>query len=207
MYFRYLLFFIHKFFPSAIYIFEREISISVTAILESLLAEVWHKETKADLIVFVWVIILSIGTILVSYIWSGLARIWLGLKEPTLEESKILLVYKVLSENPMDKLFFESLLHSHPLMLSLDSRKIYVGAVTSLGELNESNGMDQDISIAPLMSGYRDKDTLKVNFVTYYKAVGTDLEIVIRQDQIHTATRFDFDAYNKLNPSDQLDLK
>ena len=82
-----------------------------------------------------------------------------------------------------------------------------LGAVTSLGELNESNGMDQDISIAPLMSGYRDKDTLKVNFVTYYKAVGTDLEIVIRQDQIHTATRFDFDAYNKLNPSDQLDLK
>lgn len=105
----------------------------------------------------------------------------------------------------MDKLFFESWLHSKPIMLSLDSRKIYVGIVTSLGELNESNGMDQDIAIVPLMSGYREENTLKIKFVTYYKTIDTDLNTVIRQDLIQTATQFDFNAYNKLNPGDPLE--
>ncbi len=51
------------------------------------------------------------------------------------------------------------------------------------------------------MSGYRNKDTLKVDFTTYYEVVDTDLYIVIRQDQILSASWFDFGIYKKLNPS------
>lgn len=195
---------IYEFAPSSIYFCGREITVSVTPILKSLLTEVWQEETKADLIAFIWIMILSIVTILVSYIWTFLAWIWVRIKQCPFEKYEIFLIYKVLSENPMEKLFFESWLDSKPIMLSLDSRKIYVGIVTSLGELSESNGMDQDISIVPLMSGYRDENTLKIKFVTYYKTIDTDLNTVIRQELIQTATHFDFKAYNKLNPSDQL---
>lgn len=192
---------IHKFVPSSIYVGELEIPINIAAILKSLLSEVWHKETKEDVIAFVWIIVISLGTILVSFLWSFFSRIGLRWKAGTLEASKILIMSKVLRDNPMDKLFFESYLYSRPLLLSLDSRKIYIGTVISLGELNESDGMDHEISLIPIMSGYRNKDTLRVDFTTYYEVVDTDLYIVIRQDQILSASWFDFGIYKKLNPS------
>lgn len=193
-------FLIHKLTPSSIYICGWEIPMNVIAISESLLSGVWFEKTKTDLIKFVWVIIFSLGTMVVAYLWAFFSRIMLSLKAGNLENSKILLISKVLSDNPMDKLFFESSLHSRPLLLSLDSGKVYIGTINSLGELNESDGMDQDISLIPIMSGYRKKDTLEVNFTTYYEAIDTDLNIVIRQDQILSASWFDFDVYKKLNP-------
>ncbi|SDX14988.1 hypothetical protein [Nitrosomonas communis] len=173
---------------------------NVIAISESLLSGIWVEKTKAELNTFIWVIIFSLGTISVSYLCSFFSRIILTLKAGTLENSKILLMSKVLSDNPMDKLFFESYLHSRPLLLSLDSGKVYIGTINSLGELNEINGLDQDISLIPIMSGYRNKDTLEVNFTTYYEAINSDLNIIIPQDQILTASWFDFDVYKKLNP-------
>jgi hypothetical protein len=38
-------------------------------------------------------------------------------------------------------------------MISLEDRKVYVGKVIDMGEPTETNGIDQDISIMPLMSG------------------------------------------------------
>ncbi|HMV13103.1 MAG TPA: hypothetical protein PKD88_08285 [Nitrosomonas sp.] len=66
-------------------------------------------------------------------------------------------------------------------------------------EINESSGLDKEISLIPIMSGYRDKDTFEVSLTTYYEAIDTDLDIVIRQDKILTASWFDFDVYKKLN--------
>jgi hypothetical protein len=185
-----LVFLIHKFVPSSIFIF---------TLLEPLLSGIWLEKTKADLVTFAWIILFSLGTILISFLWSFFSKIKLKFKAGTLENSRIVLMSKVLSDNPMDKLFFESYLYSRPLLLSLDSGKVYVGTINSLGELNESDGMDQDISLIPIMSGYRNKDTLEVNFTTYYEAINTDLNIVIRQQQILTASWFDFDVYKKLN--------
>ena len=85
-------------------------------------------------------------------------------------------------------------------MLTMDDRKVYVGKVISLGEPSETSGMDQDVSIMPLMSGYRDKDTLKVTFTTYYEEVDADIYLSLRQDAIVSATEFDFQAYLKWNP-------
>jgi hypothetical protein len=84
-------------------------------------------------------------------------------------------------------------------MLTLSDRKVYVGKVISLGEPTETNGMDQDISIIPLMSGHRDKDTLKLEFDTHYSEVESDIYLSLRQDSILSATPFDFKAYETWN--------
>jgi hypothetical protein len=47
----------------------------------------------------------------------------------------------------MDKLLFESDLYSRTLMFSLECGKVYVGTISSLGEPNETKGMDQEISL------------------------------------------------------------
>ncbi|VVP82791.1 hypothetical protein PS910_02115 [Pseudomonas fluorescens] len=56
-------------------------------------------------------------------------------------------------------------------MFSMDDRKVYVGRVSSIGDLHEAGSMDEDFEIVPVMSGFRDKDTLKVTYTTDYSAV------------------------------------
>lgn len=85
-------------------------------------------------------------------------------------------------------------------MLTMDDRKVYVGKIIQLGEPSETSGMDQDIVILPVMSGYRDKDNLKVVFTTYYKDVDKELELCLRQESIVSATEFSDDAYKIWNP-------
>ncbi len=76
------------------------------------------------------------------------------------------------------------LINSRPLLLTLESRKIYIRTINSLGEPNESEGMDQEISLIPVMSGCRDKENLTVRFTAFYDSVDSDLNIIIRQDQV-----------------------
>ncbi|HBK1079010.1 TPA: hypothetical protein H2C36_003192 [Salmonella enterica] len=68
-----------------------------------------------------------------------------------------------------------------------------------MGEPNESEGMDQEISILPHISGYRDKDNLTVNFTTQYENIDTKVEIkvTLRQELIESVSRFDFDVYQQ----------
>lgn len=52
----------------------------------------------------------------------------------------------------------------------------------------------------PLMSGYREKDNLKVEFTTFYEEVDADIYLSLRQEAILSATEFDFTAYQRWNP-------
>lgn len=58
-----------------------------------------------------------------------------------------------------------------------------------MGEPNETQGADQEIAIKPVMSGYRDKDTLTVTFTTQYREVGADVTLILRQEEIISATK------------------
>jgi hypothetical protein len=82
----------------------------------------------------------------------------------------------------------------------MSDRKVYVGTVVSMGEPTETSGMDQDILIIPVLSGWRDKDTLKVCFSTFYADANKDLILTLRQEEIVSATEFDFDSYHMWNP-------
>ncbi len=190
---------LNKMIPILFSFFEWDFSISILALVKILLTEVAHSESEQGLTQFSWVIIISVGSILYSYAWSSVSKFLLRFKAGTSDKSRILLMSNALSDSPLDKILFESYINSSPLLLTLGSRKVYVGTINSLGEPNESEGMDQEISIIPLMSGYRSKETLEVKFTTYYDAIGADLKIVIRQEQILSATLFSFEVYEKFN--------
>jgi hypothetical protein len=111
-------------------------------------------------------------------------------------EAKLFIISNLLNDSPLDRLLFNLSLDKKALvMLTLSDRKVYVGKVISLGEPNESEGPDQEITISPVVSGYRDKDNLCVTFTTNYQNGSSDLALVIRQDMITHASEFSFEVY------------
>ncbi|EEB1830034.1 hypothetical protein DBA53_22190, partial [Salmonella enterica subsp. enterica serovar Typhimurium] len=114
-------------------------------------------------------------------------------------DPKIKLMSDVLSDSPLDSELLYSYINDQSVLISLSNRKVYVGQVVSMGEPNESEGMDQEISILPHISGYRDKDNLTVNFTTQYENIDTKVEIkvTLRQELIESVSRFDFDVYQQ----------
>jgi len=115
--------------------------------------------------------------------------------------AKILLMYKLLKDSPLDKLLYLSYVQNKYLLITMSDRKVYVGRVISLGEPNESEGPDQEISIVPVFSGYRDKDTLSVTLNTIYAGIEEidDVYLVLKQDNIISACEFVESLYQKFS--------
>lgn len=187
---------LNKYVPSYIPLCKGTFSLNVISWIKTLLGEAWPTEKTSELTSFSWIILVSIGSIIFAYLWSVIAKKILQLKaRGSLEHSKVLLMSRILSDSPLDRLFFESYINIYPLLLTLESGKVYVGNISSLGEPTENEGMDQEISIIPILSGYRRKKDLRIKFTTSYKPVVSEIELIIRQNQIISATVFDFDAY------------
>lgn len=200
---------INKYFPSSFFVASYTINIDISSYIEELIKSTTpEKNNSNDIYTLTWVIVISISTLFVPPIWSFLSYIRLCIKHHAkgsdfFKDTKLFVIANILSDSPLDNLLFKSSISKDdsPLMLSLKDRKVYVGQVISLGEPNEVQGSDQEISIIPIMSGYRDKDTLKVIFNTKYDDVDEDIYLTIRQDDIVSATQFSFDSYQKLNKS------
>lgn len=147
-----------------------------------------------------WIFVLTVVSMLVPFVWTALSTSRLKIKYPK-KRYKPILMEEILQDSPLDKLLFSAIVEKKQIMLTLSDRKVYVCSVLSMGEPNEVEGPDQEISITPIMSGYRDKDDLKVKFTTSYDLLdGKELELVIKQDLISSATFFNFDDYSTLNP-------
>lgn len=148
-----------------------------------------------------WLFMLSILTFVVAWLWCQLAFVrYCTIYKTT--QPKLHLAYQVLSDSPLDKLLFESMLDKtsdNLLMLSMSDRKVYVGSVVSMGEPNELEGPDQEVTLLLVMSGYRNKDTLHVTFNNEYSDTQVKIEITLRQDTIVSATQFSYQAYRELN--------
>lgn len=98
-------------------------------------------------------------------------------------------------------------------MFSMSDRKVYVGRVANIGILHEAGGMDDDFVIVPTMSGYRDKDTLKVSYTTDYSAVINELvlkdrkvgfSIVLSQKNIVSMSRYEDEVWNHFKARQEL---
>ncbi|MCG9771570.1 hypothetical protein L1D59_23555, partial [Pseudoalteromonas piscicida] len=112
------------------------------------------------------------------------------------------LLGKVLEDSPIDSLFYNSLSQMKPILVTLSNRKVYVGIVNKLGEPNESTLPNQEISIVPLLSGFRSSDDLKIKFTNDYKEFEgkeTDISTIIVVSEIECASWFDPDIYLKIN--------
>lgn len=149
-----------------------------------------------------WFFILSAMSWGAAYIIKAWALVSLRLRFG-MWDARVFVMGELLEDSPLDNLLFQlSLQKDKSIVLTMEDRKVYVGKVISLGEPTETNGIDQDVSIVPLMSGYRDKEDLRVHFNTYYDEIDSDIYLSLRQDAIVSATEFNFEAYQKWNPKD-----
>ncbi|MCC5611629.1 hypothetical protein LC612_34080 [Nostoc sp. CHAB 5834] len=148
-----------------------------------------------------WFVQLSFLTFIAAFALKLWAHLRLSLRFRSWN-TRLHVIGEILEDSPLDYLLYSlSLDENKNVMLMMEDRKVYVGRVVNLGEPSATGGMDQDVVLIPLMSGYRDKDTLEVTFTTMYSEVEADILISLRQDNILSATEFDFDAYHKWNPN------
>jgi hypothetical protein len=173
------------------------------------LAAVFETEHLRGYIVFFFL------AVLVSVLYCYLERIKLFIKAwwlfkgianrpPYGELAKILLMHTILNDSPLDKLFFLSYIQNIFLLITMSDRKVYVGRVINLGEPNEKQGPDQEISIVPVFSGYRDKDTLSVKLNHSYanNDDAQDFYLVLKQDNIVSACEFVYSLYKDFSKED-----
>lgn len=148
---------------------------------------------------FTWIFLLTVGILSIAYFWTQNDQRRLNrLSKKHDVDARIILMGNVLADSPLDALLFESYVYENIyVMLTLSNRKVYVGVVNNMGEPNEVEGFDQEISLVPILSGYRDKDDLSVHWTTSYQEVDPDedLRIVIRQELIESGSEFDFDTW------------
>ena len=194
---------LHKLVPNPLNLICLQINTGLFGWLENELSTMGVQKSEGEALKLSWFLILSSTTFLAAFIIKTWANIRLRLRFGTWD-AKVYVIGELLSDSPLDSLLFElSLDKSRHAMLTMSDRKVYVGKVIDLGEPTETDGMDQDISIMPLMSGYREKDGLKVNFTTHYEDVDSDIYLSLRQEAIVSVTEFDFEAYQKWNPKSQ----
>lgn len=191
----------HHLLPDRIEMFGLDINFQLASGLSNSIArmvDIDHRDASKA----AWFFILSFGTFLSAFV----AKAWgflvihrrFGTWNP--RTAKVYVIGELLSDSPLDDLLFKlSLQKDKYAMITLQDRKVYVGKVIDLGEPTETNGIDQDISIMPVMSGCRDKDSLEVSFKTFYEDIDADIYLSLRQDAILSVTEFNFGAYKAWN--------
>lgn len=161
-----------------------------------------------------WLILLSLGMVLVATIWTQISRLRLFIAAYILsgdDKSKsqiecnkqmirLSLLEEILADGSFGKIFFNSAIKDKPVLVSLKSRKVYVGIVNKISEPNEKQGPNLEVSINPIMSGYRDKDTLRVLFTNDYADLGDiDTSIVFPMSEVAQVSWFDMDTHEKVD--------
>lgn len=161
-----------------------------------------------------WLILLSLSMVFVSYAWVQLARFRIYLAALTLSKFskepseiayfkqviKLSAIESLLSDGSLGQLFFDSAIADRPVLVSLKSRKLYVGTVNMISEPNEKQGPNLEISINPIMSGYRDKDNLRVLFSNDYSNLSDkDTSVIFPLSEVSQASWFDMDTHEKVD--------
>ncbi|MFI8558983.1 hypothetical protein [Pseudomonas putida] len=167
-------------------------------------APVWAFLAQASVLsfVFAWSLPRLLTLMLMVRYWAPATAI------------KGLILASKVPTRPLTRQLMESMRDKNNLyMFSMDDRKVYVGRVSDIGDLHEAGGMDEDFKIVPTMSGYRDKDTLKVTYTTDYSAVVEEMmqkgraigfEIVLSQKNITSVSRFEDEIWNKFKARQEL---
>lgn len=150
-----------------------------------------------------WVFLMQVGltALVIPFFWSAL---YVGAKKKILQlETDVqlhsLLALGVLEGTPFRILLRESIVQCRPCMFSLNDRKVYVGIVLFAGTPTESEGVDHAFTLIPILSGYRDKDTLEVTLNTHYSTAANPPPITLIQENVVSATQFDFTLWNAVH--------
>ncbi|UJZ95057.1 hypothetical protein IHC87_06845 [Photobacterium damselae subsp. damselae] len=115
-------------------------------------------------------------------------------------------IQKLVTSDSIEKMIFDSMDKKMLVLVSLSSRKVYVGMIEST---RVERGDSENITIIPFISGYRDSDTLvfKVShdYITHYleneisassvPLAISDFRIVLPVSNIESISLFDPDTY------------
>lgn len=205
--FFYAVIFIFSFDKMASYVLEIKcigVNFSIIGFLAEIIADRKYGDAKNSKIISMVILSSFASMIIIPRIWSYITEVMIkmhGIKDKNRHSAYIL--GNILKDSPLDDALFKSLFRGENIMLTMSDRKVYVGVISSMGEPNELRGTDQEVSIKPILSGYRDKDTLKVTFTTDYVTAQKDVYLTLRQDMISSATAFDFEIYEKFKDVDE----
>lgn len=157
---------------------------------------------------FAWLLVISFLTIIFSYFCTCLAQLYTFSLDALSERyygnkvQSISYLGDILKDSPIDSLFYNSFSNLKAILITLKSKKVYVGIVNQLGEPNESSLPNQEISIVPALSGYRSSDKLKVIFTNDYDELDSnenDISTIIKVCEIETASWFNAEVYERVN--------
>ncbi|HGA3039281.1 TPA: hypothetical protein ACIR5X_000775 [Serratia marcescens] len=175
-----------------------------------------------------WLALISIATIISSLLWVTLVwgkNVYLGFfcekqhHKDIFHAKKLRVLRKTISNSTLDSMLLDAM-ESNPkksILVTLSSRKVYVGIVNGIQEPTENEAPNSYISIFPLMSGFRDKDTLSITFNNFYPSKISDssaatadshemhkvanMDILIKSDEISHLSWFDFAVFEEVNGS------
>ncbi|WP_426767591.1 hypothetical protein [Erwinia aphidicola] len=161
-----------------------------------------------------WLILLSLSMVIVAVAWTQAARFGIHFAANILSGFKndsgqiaffkqvirLWALKELLSDGSLGQLFFDSATKDKPVLVSLKSRKVYVGTVNMISEPNEKQGPNLEVSINPIMSGYREKDNLRVLFSNDYSELkGIDTSVIFPMSEVAQASWFDMDTHEKVD--------
>lgn len=155
--------------------------------------------TPTEAMHWTWFILLSLATWFAGDLLRISAYLFQAVWHGTWE-IKIPVTGKLLADSPMDYLLFTAMHSKKPVMLSMNDRKVYVGYVAACAEPSQNGGAYQEVTLVPMMSGYRDEQSLKISITTYYEDADESVELIVRQDSILSAGEFKWEAFEKLQP-------
>ena len=150
----------------------------------------WVKEKPSRAVAFL--MLSGLAAVSVPGPWA-MASIWLLKRKLDVEKRDLIqlyLLHESIKHSPVLTTLLEAFSLQQEVMISMSDRKVYVGFILSVGAPNEVVGIDQDIQLLPSISGYRDKDTLKVSYTTEYSSIAQIHPIFLRQENILSVSLF-----------------
>jgi hypothetical protein len=135
------------------------------------------------------------GTALLS---GGIALVVAGLGNLIIRSERAKRFLLNQHDNGFLRLFHKAATESRMVSITLASRKVYIGYVLRTPNLSPA---EQFLGVLPVVSGYRDKDTLRLVITTNYgpaiNAMGNknDFEVTFALSSIESANLFDPIAY------------
>lgn len=119
------------------------------------------------------------------------------------KRGRVIWLEKLFRDNPLDQILYNAYVFNRALIFSLDNQKVYIGYISEMGEPNENSFYAQELSIVPLLSGYRTPKKQRVKYTTDYEEIDPeeDIYLVIRRSNIVSVTQFDKKAFMEFNTS------
>lgn len=116
------------------------------------------------------------------------------------EQRQRLAISETVKHDPFEKLIVDSTNSFFTVMVTLKSRKVYIGQITNSGV---EHGKLEHISIIPIISGYRKEDDFRlirtVNYADMYKTISPsrldEFSTVIPVSEIESTRLFDDEIY------------